>query len=121
MSRDQKRLVVYLEHILKAIQRIDHYTEDMDEDSFLKNELVQDATVRNLEVIGEASRNIDRYFQDFVKKHPAIPFMSAYEMRNALSHGYFKVDFGVVWKTIERDLPEMHEQISQLVEDITKI
>jgi uncharacterized protein with HEPN domain len=118
MSRDQQRLLVYLEHILKAIKRIEHYIEDMDEASFLNNELVQDAIVRNLEVIGEASKNIDRHYPKFIQEHSQVPFLSAYEMRNALSHGYFSVDFEVVWKTIERDLPDMFTKISHLLKTI---
>ncbi len=58
MSRDQQRLADYLAHILEAIERIGRYTEDMDELAFLSNPLVQDAVIRNLEIIGEASRNI---------------------------------------------------------------
>lgn len=58
MSRDQQRLADYLAHIIEAIERIGRYTEDMDDLAFLSNPLVQDAVIRNLEIIGEASRNI---------------------------------------------------------------
>ncbi|WP_215883812.1 HepT-like ribonuclease domain-containing protein [Acidithiobacillus sulfurivorans] len=52
------RVPDYLGHILKAIERIDRYTADMDEVAFLSNELVQDAVIRNIEIIGEAANNI---------------------------------------------------------------
>jgi len=52
MNRGQQRLADYLAHILEAIERIDHYTEDMDEPAFLNNPLVQDAVIRNFEIIG---------------------------------------------------------------------
>ena len=58
MNRDQQRLLDYLQHILEAINRIQRYIEDIDEITFLDNELVQDAVIRNLEIMGEASRNI---------------------------------------------------------------
>jgi len=115
MSKDQQRLVDYLQHIQEAIVRIQNYVEDIDESSFLNNELVQDAVIRNLEVIGEASRNIGKNFPEYVKLHSEAPFSIAYEMRNALAHGYFKVDFEAVWKTIERDLPEFQLVIKALL------
>jgi uncharacterized protein with HEPN domain len=105
MSRDQQRLADYLAHILEAIERIDHYTQDMDEAAFLGSLLVQDAVIRNIEIIGEASHNIEVRYPDFVGANPGLPLSSAYQMRNAVAHGYFKVDFEIVWKTIRRDLP----------------
>ena len=62
MSYDQQRLADYLCHILEAIERIDRYTSDMDEMAFLKAEMVQDAVIRNLEIIGEASNNVQKHF-----------------------------------------------------------
>jgi uncharacterized protein with HEPN domain len=62
MSRDRQRLDDYLSHMLQAIERIHRYTDDMDEASFLQNEITQDAVIRNFEVIGEAARNIERHY-----------------------------------------------------------
>ena len=64
----------------------------MNELTFLVNKLVQDAVIRNFEVIGEASNNIERHYPEFVVEHPELPLASAYQMRNAVAHGYFKVD-----------------------------
>lgn len=111
MSRDQQRLADYLAHILEAIERIDRYTGDMDEQAFLNNQLVQDAVIRNFEIIGEASNNIEKHYPGFAASHPELPLAFAYQMRNAVAHGYFKVDFEIVWKTIQRDLPGLHTQI----------
>ena len=83
----------------------------MDELGFLQNEMAQDAVIRNFEVIGEACRNIERDHADFVAAHPELPLSFAYEMRNALAHGYFKVDLGIVWKTVENDLASLHQQV----------
>ena len=60
MTRDQQRLADYLAHIAQAIERIDRYTGSMDEVAFLNNQLVQDAVIRNFEIIGEASNNIEK-------------------------------------------------------------
>ena len=112
MTREQQRLTDYLLHIADAIQRIDRYTDDMDLASYLANELVQDAVIRNLEILGEASHKIEVRYPDFANSNPQIPLSIAYQMRNALAHGYFKVDHEIVWKTIERDLPELENQIT---------
>lgn len=118
MSRDQQRLQDYLAHIIQAIQRIYHYTENIDEVGFLNNELVQDAVIRNIEVIGEASNNIDKYYQVFAQLHPELPLVFAYEMRNAVAHGYFKVDLEIVWKTIKNDLPELEQQTKDVLQQL---
>ena len=120
MNRDKQRLLDYLNHILESIARIERYVEGFDHVSFLNNELIQDAVIRNMEIIGEASRNVERYYPDFANHHSDVPFSIAYEMRNALAHGYFKVDFEVVWKTIERDLPELENSLERLVKKLVE-
>ena len=69
--------------------------------------------IRNFEILGEASNNIEKRFPEFVAAHPELPLTSAYQMRNALAHGYFKVDFEILWKTIHRELPGLHAQIRE--------
>lgn len=112
---DILRLPEYLRHIVEAIDRVHRYVEDMVELTFLQDEKTQDAVIRNFEVIGEASNNIKKYHPDFVVQHPEVPLNFAYEMRNALAHGYFKIDLEVVWKTIHTDLPELRAQVAALI------
>jgi len=112
MSRDKQRLTGYLDHILQAIERIDRYTRELDEVTFLTNQMVQDAVIRNLEIIGEASHNIEIRFPEFAASHEELPLSFAYQMRNAVAHGYFKVDLEVVWRTIEIDLPKLASLVS---------
>jgi uncharacterized protein with HEPN domain len=114
MTRDPQRLSDYLDHILEAIERIEEYVADLEETSFLGNKLVQDAVIRNFEVIGEASNNIEKRFPEFVAAHPELPLASAYQMRNAVAHGYFQVDFEILWKTIRRDLPSLHTKVEEI-------
>ncbi len=111
MSSDPQRLPDYLRHILEAIDRIRNYVKDLDEAGFLASNIVQDAVIRNLEVIGEASRNIERVHAEFAAAHPEIPLTLANDMRNALAHGYFKIDLEIVWKTVHNDLPGLYEQV----------
>ena len=117
---DVLRLPEYLRHIAEAIERIHLYIENIDEVEFLGDLKTQDAVIRNFEVIGEASRNVERYYPQFTEEHQELPFGFAYEMRNALSHGYFKIDLEVVWKTIHTDLPQLHTQIRTLLAQITQ-
>ena len=90
MSRaDPQRLGDYLRHILEAIDNIQSYTAGMDLSAFMADRKTQDAVIRNLEVIGEACNNIAKNHPAFASSHSSVPWEFAYEMRNALSHGYF--------------------------------
>lgn len=118
MSKDRQRLIDYLAHILDAIERIDRYTENMDEVAFLQNDLVQDAVIRNLEILGEASNNVQKHYPDFAARHPELPLAFAYQMRNAVAHGYFKVDYEIVWKTIQSNLPVLQGQVRDIIANV---
>ncbi|WP_370565983.1 DUF86 domain-containing protein [Cupriavidus sp. UME77] len=96
------------------MDRIARYTEDMDEEVFLGNEMAQDAVIRNIEIIGEASHNVEDHYPEFAAAHPEVPLAFAYQMRNAVAHGYFKVDLEIVWKTIQNDLPGLYQQVRRL-------
>jgi uncharacterized protein with HEPN domain len=111
MSQGSLRLADYLDHMLEAIERISTYCADTDEVSFLSNKMLQDAVIRNFEVIGEASHNILKLNSNFLHEHPDVPLLFAYEMRNALAHGYHKVDLEIVWVTINRHLTGLKDQI----------
>lgn len=114
-KKDIQRIPDYLGHIVEAIERIHRYVEDMSEVGFLDDEKTQDAVVRNFEIIGEAARNIEPYHSAYAEAHPEVPWTFIYAMRNRVAHGYFKVDFELVWQTIHEDLPELHEQVKQLI------
>ncbi|HRP96118.1 MAG TPA: DUF86 domain-containing protein [Rhodocyclaceae bacterium] len=115
MSRDRQRLIDYLTHILEAIGRISRYTTDLDQAGFLASQLVQDAVIRNLEIIGEASHNIETHYPEFAAAHRELPLAFAYQMRNAVAHGYFKVDLEIVWRTIHSDLPGLSHQVQSVL------
>lgn len=120
MSRDDSRVAEYLGHILQAIERIHRYTDDMDAAGFSQDEMTQDAVIRNFEIIGEACRNIEREDPGFAVAHPESPLSVADEMRNTLAHGYFKVDLAIVWRSIENDLPPLHEKVKSILESRAK-
>ena len=115
MSRaNPLRIADYLQHILEAIDNIQDYTTGMDLDAFIADRKTRDAVIRNLEIIGEACNNVAKNHACFATEHAEVPWGFAYEMRNALSHGYFTVDHAIVWQTIQRDLPKLRSQISEI-------
>lgn len=111
---DKLRIPDYLSHILEAIERIREYTSELGEAGFLIDQKTQDAVIRNIEIIGEASRNILQYHPDFAEKNKMIPWNDIYTMRNRVSHGYFAIDLEIVWRTIENDLPFLEQQIKKI-------
>ena len=115
MTHDDLRLPEYLGHILEAIDRIERYTAGLDEVAFAQNSLVQDAVVRNFEIIGEASRNISKRHPDFAAAHPSLPLAVAYELRDAVTHGYFKVGLKIAWKTIHADLRDVKIRLKSVI------
>jgi uncharacterized protein with HEPN domain len=119
-SAEKFILTDYLDHILQAIRRIDRYIEDVDIAEFLATEEKQDAVIRNLEVIGEAAAAIGRKYPEFIEQCPDIPLKPAYGMRNSLIHGYFKIDYQMVWNTLENDLPELKQKLLGAISNLKK-
>lgn len=118
MTAADSRVIVYLEHITQAIQRITRYTSDISEVAFLENEMLQDAVIRNIEIIGEAAKNIQRHAPEFAARHSDIPWEVIYAMRNRVAHGYFKVDLELVWETTQHDLPALAAEIERLLQTV---
>lgn len=112
------RATDYLQHILQAMERIERYTLGLDETAFLANDLVQDAVIRNIEIIGEAANNILRVAPEFASEHSSVPWRVMYTMRNRVSHAYDTVDLEIVWKTVRNDLPVLARQIQELVKTL---
>ena len=116
MSRaSQQRCVDYLQHIVEAIDTIQAYTLGMDATAFIADRKTCDAVIRNIEVIGEACHNVTQHHAAFAAENPGVPWGFAYEMRNALAHGYFSVDTAIVWQTVQHDLPKLRLQIASLL------
>jgi uncharacterized protein with HEPN domain len=111
MTRHSLRARDYLGHMLDAVGQIQTYTRDKNADDFLADRLLQDGVVRNVEILGEASRNLLSAVPDAAARFPGIPFAAIYAMRNQLSHGYFVIDLDVVWKVIERDIPALRKEL----------
>ena len=102
---------VYLEHILEAISKIESFVNGLTKFDFDRNVLIQDAVIRNFEIIGEATKKISK---QFTQKHSGIPWQDMAGMRDKLIHDYLDVDLDVIWRTIESDLPLMKEMLSKI-------
>ncbi len=92
---------LYIGHIVDAISAIEEYILDMNYDDFSKDRKTQDAVLRKLEVVGEASKRLS---DELTKSLPEIPWKDIVGMRNKLIHDYFGVDLEEVWKTIKEDV-----------------
>ena len=104
---------IYLLHILDAIESIEDYlTETDDDELFKQNRLVFDAVIRNLSIIGEAANNLS---SDFVKKYPELPFKSMIGMRNVVVHDYFGINTKVIWETCKEDLPMVKDIVTKIL------
>ena len=115
---DIARLREYLSNIIVATDRIAAFTAGMDFSAFQTDLRTQDAVIRNIEIIGEAANRIVRNYPQFVETHSELPLRAAYEMRNVVAHGYFKVDIQIVWNTVQDDLPQLGLQLRQVMEEL---
>ena len=109
---EENRDNVYLQHILEAIKSIEEYLKDFDYQTFSKDKKTIDATVRELEIIGEASNNLSDEFRNNQIK---IPFRDIIDMRNLLIHEYFGVNTKIVWETCQTDIPKLKEIIEGII------
>ncbi|MFA5294515.1 MAG: DUF86 domain-containing protein [Methanoregulaceae archaeon] len=106
---------LYIIHILERIHKIEEYTNSGYQD-FIASSLQQDAVIRNLEVIGEAVKNIsDRLKQAY----PDVPWRRIAGLRDLLIHRYMGVDVQEVWNIIEKDIPELKEAVRRIDDEIT--
>jgi uncharacterized protein with HEPN domain len=110
MDKDDK---IFIEHILDSIRAIEMFTMGVTEDDFYSNREKFDAVVRNLEIIGEAAKNINIEFRN---KYPLIPWRQIAGMRDNLIHEYFGVDKEEVWKTVKSDIPMLKEELEGLMD-----
>jgi len=101
----------YLEHILLSIKKVKEYTKALSKVDFDSNELVQDAVIRNIEIIGEATKKISN---ELKSKYKEIPWREMSGMRDKLIHDYMGIDVDVVWKTIIDDIPLIETLIKKI-------
>ena len=114
MSKDPR---VYLAHILECILKIERFTQ-VGRAVFLQDELVQDAVLRNFEVIGEAAKRLDDTYR---ADHPQIPWRAIAGLRDVLIHQYEGVNLQQVWNIVEKDLPGLKNSIKGLLPPLEQL
>ena len=96
--------------IQESIRRVEVYTKALSYDQFLRDTKVQDAVVRNLEIIGEAVKNLS---PDFRKRYKDIDWKNIAGFRDRIIHHYFGVNWDIVWDVVRHKVPELKAQLPQ--------
>lgn len=102
----------YLRHILTEIQFLIDFSADIKNEVFLQDEVLQRAFVRSLEVIGEAARHIP---DEFRRSNDEVSWSNMVGMRDRLIHGYFGIDYEIVWDVITNIIPDLRDDIERMI------
>jgi uncharacterized protein with HEPN domain len=114
MKKDPK---IFLKHILESIEKIEEFTKGIYRDEFFDLIQVQDAVIRRIEIIGEATKSLP---DEFRERHEDVPWSEMARTRDKLIHGYFGIDLDLLFDIVEEDLPELKEKISRILEKMEK-
>ena len=106
---------LFLQDIIDACRHIQAFVKGMDVDAFLLDEKTCSAVVQKFEVIGEATKNVP---QSVRERYARIPWKDLAGMRDRLIHGYFGIDYYLVWETVEQDIPTLKFQIREILKDM---
>ena len=110
-----KNQLLYLNNIKECIENIETYTED-GKAIFLQNRMMQDAVIRNLEIIGEATKRLSPEIRE---RYPDVPWQKMAGLRDVLIHDYLRVDLEEVWGIVEFNLPEVKAQIDEIIQEVS--
>ena len=107
----KKEPLIFIQHILENISNIENFSEGLSESKFIGDKLRQNAIVRQIEIMGEAVKNIP---DSLKKKHANIPWKEIVGTRDKMIHHYFGVDLEVVWDIVRKDIPKLKVQIKEI-------
>jgi len=106
---------LFINDILESINAIEKFSKGINKKELDLNRLVQSAIIREIEIIGEAVKNLPNSFRE---KYQEIPWNKIAGMRDIIIHGYFRVDLDAVWEVIRRDLPILKKQIQKIKKEL---
>jgi uncharacterized protein with HEPN domain len=110
MSRDWK---LFLEDIIESCEKIMRYVDQNTQEQFVADERTFDAVIRNLEIIGEAAKNIPETIRQC---GPEIEWRKAAGMRDMLAHAYFGIDEDILWDVIKNKIPALHQAVKEFLQ-----
>jgi uncharacterized protein with HEPN domain len=113
MKAEEKDPKIFITHILESITEIENHLKGISEDKFFNDIKTQDAVFRRIEIIGEAVKNLPKFFRN---RYSDIPWKKMAGMRDVFIHKYFGVDINLVWKIVKNDIPKLKKQILELLE-----
>ncbi len=116
MSKRDWRL--FINDMLECIERIEKYISGLSYDDFIKDDKTKDAVVRNLEIIGEAANQIP---VDIRKKYKDIPWAQIVGLRHRLIHGYFVIDYDIVWNIIDKEMPDLKIRMKKILKGLREV
>ena len=102
-----------LQHMHDASKKAIVFTKNLTSRDLEEDEILRLALVKTIEIVGEAASRVSRLYQD---EHPQIPWAKVIAMRNRLIHAYFDINLGILWQTIQTDLPELVRQLEKLLD-----
>ena len=105
----------FIEDMLERAKRIQHFIGSKTEHDFYIDQLLQDAVVRNIEVLGEAASQLLGVLPDAPFRFPSIPFKAMYSTRNRLIHGYDSLRLSTVWEMAQRDIPALVSDLESIL------
>ncbi|NOZ51220.1 MAG: DUF86 domain-containing protein [Chloroflexi bacterium] len=106
--------VMYLRHIYDATENIQRYLQGVGKEEFGRTSLLQDGVIRQLEIIGEATRHLSKSLR---QQYTEVPWQDIAGMRDKLIHDYFGVDIDTVWLAATEDVPELSEKVKEILSD----
>ncbi len=112
-----KEPLIFIQHILESIELIESFSSSTTKAEFFKNKMMQSAIIRQIEVIGEAVKNLPK---DFTSKYPTVPWKDVVGTRDKMIHHYFGVDLDFIYGIITKNIPELKKEIIIILKDHKK-
>ncbi|MFH1209817.1 MAG: DUF86 domain-containing protein [archaeon] len=111
----KKDPLIFISHVSDSINNIESFSKNLSKDKFIKDKLRQSAIIRQLEIIGEATKNLPLEFR---KKYPETKWKEIAGLRDKITHHYFGINLNIVWEVVEKDIPKLKENIKNILDDL---
>ncbi|MDP4039090.1 MAG: DUF86 domain-containing protein [Candidatus Pacearchaeota archaeon] len=110
----KKDSLIFINHILESINLIDCFSKGLTKEKLSNNKLKQSAIIRQIEIIGEATKNLPK---EFIEKYKEVPWKDIIGMRDKIVHQYFDIDINIIWNVLEINLPDLKKKIKIILKE----